>query len=63
MECKWINVCPLRRFEEQGKLEIKWKKEYCEKDYKECIRYKMEEKGQPHPDNMLPNGAIDQRLR
>jgi len=63
MRCKWIDICPLRRFEEQGKLELKWKKEYCEGNYKKCVRYKMEEKGQSHPDNMLPNGEIDERLK
>ena len=62
MTCKWIKACPLRRFEEQGKLDIKWKKEYCEKDYNKCVRYNMEEKRQPHPDNMLPNGEIDERI-
>ena len=63
MTCKWINICPLRKFEEQSKLDIKWKKEYCARNYKKCIRYKMQEKGQPHPDNMLPNGKIDEKLR
>ena len=62
MACKWIDVCPLRKFEEEGKLEIKWKKEYCEGNYQKCIRFKMEEKGQAHPNNMLPNGEIDEGL-
>jgi hypothetical protein len=26
------------------------------------MRYQMEEKGQAHPDWMLPNGSIDERL-
>ena len=63
MACKWTDICSLRKFEEQGKLELKWKKEYCKSNYGKCVRYKMEEKGQHHLDNMLPNGEIDGSLR
>ena len=63
MYCKWINVCPLRIFEEKGTLDLRWKKEYCEKDFKKCKRYQMEEKGEAHSDNMLPNGKIDLDLK
>jgi len=62
MECKWINVCPLRRFEQQGKLSLKLKKEYCEKNFKACKRYQMEEKGIEHSDNMMPDGKINKEL-
>lgn len=61
--CKWFEVCPLKRFYEEGKLEMKWIEEYCKGDYKNCVRYKMEEKGMPHPDNMLPNGEIKDDLK
>ena len=56
--CKWFEVCPLKRFHEEKKLEKKWIEKYCKGDYKTCVRYKMEEKGIIHPDNMLPNGEI-----
>jgi len=58
MVCKWLNICPLRELEAQGKLDIKWKKEYCESEnnWKNCKRYQLEEKGIYHPNNMLPNG-------
>jgi len=62
MSCKWINFCPLRRFEKEGKLSLKWKKEYCENNYEKCKRYIAEEKGKIHPDNMLPNGEVDEDL-
>ena len=62
MDCRWINSCPLRKFEEQGKLGLKWKKEYCEKNFRACKRYKMEGEGIPHPDNMLPDGTIKKGL-
>jgi len=31
-------------------------------DYNRCVRYKLEETGIPHPDNMLPNGKIVKSL-
>ena len=64
MACKWYNVCPLRRFENQGKLSRLWSKQFCEsqKNWENCKRYQLEEKGQYHPDNMLPSGIIDKDL-
>ena len=61
--CKWFEVCPLKRFYEEGNLEKKWIKDYCKGDYKSCVRYKMEEKRITHPDNMLPNGEIRDDLK
>jgi len=61
--CKWYEFCPIKRFCEEGKLEWRWVEEYCKGDYKNCVRYKMEEKGLPHPDNMLPNGRIRESLK
>jgi len=43
----------MKCFYEAGKLDKKWKA---------CVRYQMEERGDPHPDNMLPNGQIDETL-
>lgn len=63
MACKWIDVCPLRRFEKQGKLDTKWRKQYCEGEFTKCKRYQMEEKGILHPDDMLPDGTIDKELK
>ena len=61
--CKWYNVCPLKRFYEQKVLDKRWVENYCWGDYPKCVRYKMEEKGSYHPDNMLPDGTIDKKLR
>ena len=63
MACKWIDSCPLRRFEEQGKLDDKWKKQYCERDFTKCKRYQMAEKGIYHSDNILPDGTINKKLK
>jgi hypothetical protein len=65
MACKWYDLCPLREFEKQGKLSEKWKNEYCrsENNWQNCRRYQMEEKREMHPDNLLPDGKIDESLR
>lgn len=62
-ECKWYNVCPMKRFYSDDILESKWVELYCKGDWKSCVRYEMEEKGEPHPDSMLPDGSIDPRLK
>jgi hypothetical protein len=30
---------------------------------KDCVRYQKEERGEYHPDNMLPNGEIKEDLK
>ncbi len=65
MVCKWYHACPIKWFTDRGKLEKKWVEEYCKKDdgYKKCVRYKMEENGEAHPDYMLPNGELRENLK
>ena len=60
--CKWYPVCPMKYFFESGKIEGRWIEEYCHGDWAACVRYRMEERGEPHPDNMLPDGTIDETL-
>ncbi|MBN1574962.1 MAG: hypothetical protein JW913_00315 [Chitinispirillaceae bacterium] len=62
VECKWYTVCPMKRFLEKGVLDEQWVKRYC-RGGKECVRYAMEERGEAHPDWMLPDGSLDERLR
>ena len=62
MRCKWYNICPLRVFEKKGLIDESWRKKYCEGNFKECARYKMEEAGKPHPDNLMPDGTIRKDL-
>ena len=64
MTCKWINLCPLRKFEREGKIGNSWAKNYCESsnNWEKCKRYQLEERGIFHPDNMLPNGEIDESI-
>ena len=62
-DCKWYPTCPMKRFYEEGKLDRKWIELYCKGDWESCIRYQMEERGEPHPDWMLQDGSIDETLR
>jgi len=63
MKCKWYSICPLRRFETSGKLSSDWADHYCRGDWQACRRYQLEEQGIPHPDHLLPDGTLDDRLR
>lgn len=62
-ECKWFPVCPMKRFYETGQLKRKLIALYCKGDWKNCVRYEMEEDGCYHPDWMLPDGSLDNRLK
>ena len=61
-DCKWHPLCPMKGCYEEGKLDKKWIEMYCRGDWESCIRYQMEENGKPHPDWMLPDGSVDERL-
>ena len=61
--CKWYKVCPMKRFYEEGKLDKKWVENYCFQNGENCKRLEMVNKGIVHPDNMLPNGEIDESLK
>jgi len=61
--CRWYYICPMKRYFEEGKLNKKWIDEYCWGNYQQCIRRKMEEEGKYHPDNMLPDGTINKKLK
>lgn len=52
----------MKYYWEQGQIESKWIENYCNKNWLNCIRYEKEENGIEHPDQMLPNGEIDENL-
>lgn len=60
--CKWFNLCPLRKFEKGGRLDLTWRKKYCESHWNQCVRYQMEERNEHHPDWMLPDGSLCENL-
>jgi len=61
-ECKWFQLCPIKYFCEKGKLDKKWINDYCKGDWHRCVRYYKEENSIYHPDDMLPDGKIDENL-
>ncbi len=61
-ECKWYQVCPMKRYYENGLLNHTWVELYCKGDWERCVRYHLQEKGESHPDWMLPDGTIDEEL-
>lgn len=62
-ECKWYQVCPMKRYYELDMLDRKWVELYCKGDWESCIRYHMEESGEFHPDYMLPDGSLEKCLK
>lgn len=62
-ECIWFSVCPIKQFWLTGKVHSKWIENYCMNNGQDCVRYKLEEEGVYHPDNMLPNGEIDKSIK
>jgi len=52
----------MKYFYEKGKLDKKWIENYCYGNWQDCVRFHKEENGIYHPDNMLPNGEVDEEL-
>jgi len=61
-KCKWFNICPLRKFEKERKLNLVWRNKYCLSSFQKCQRYIEALKKIPHPVNMLPDGSINKSL-
>jgi len=62
-DCKWYPLCPMKFYHDRGMLDRTWIELYCKGDWERCVRYAMEQRGQAHPDWMLPDGSIDRRLQ
>ena len=52
----------MKYYYEKGSIEKKWVEKYCWSNWKKCVRYQMETKGEFHPDWMLPDGTLDEQL-
>ncbi len=53
----------MKRYTERGVLSGRWTEEYCRGDWRRCVRYQAEERGEDHPDWMLPDGSLDLGLK
>jgi len=34
MACKWYSLCPLKEWEKEGRIDGRWRREYCESESK-----------------------------
>lgn len=60
---KWYWVCPVRAYYERGELGKKSIDNYCIAHWESCIRYRMDERGEHHPDYMLLGGGTREELQ
>jgi hypothetical protein len=58
-DCPHVTDCPMfSLFNLKSTLEI-WKIRYCSSDnHTSCERYRLTERGQPVPQNLMPSGAL-----
>lgn len=61
-KCRWYSVCPMRRYQAQGLLRDDQVDPWCRGEWASCVRFQKEERGEYHPDNMLPDGSIYENL-
>jgi len=61
--CKWASLCPMKRYEEKGLIDEKWRSVYCYGDWENCVRYQMEKQHKYHEDWMLPDGTLANHLK
>ncbi len=53
----------MKYYSEKGLVDMKFILKYCQGGgWEYCIRYQKEEAGIPHPDNLLPDGTVDNTL-
>ena len=62
-KCKWFPVCPMKFYWEQGEIDESWIQQHCFGNWTACVRYQKEEAGIYHPDNMMPDGLINSKLK
>ena len=53
----------MKLYYEKEKMDVKWIERFCKGNWENCVCHKMEESSKPHPDGMLPDGSINEKLR
>jgi len=61
--CRWYPACPMKRYFEAGLIESRWVDLYCLGDWSRCVRFHCEERGEQHPDRMMPDGSLREDLK
>lgn len=56
MPCPRVVACPMfPMFTLKSSLRV-WQTRYCEGDYEQCLRFRLQSAGTCAPPNLLPNG-------
>lgn len=58
MACLYHPRCNLAALFTSRSAMLRWRREYCEGEYRECQRFQLEQAGQPVPEGLLPNGFV-----
>jgi hypothetical protein len=54
--CKHMDDCAMYQlFTLSGTLAV-WQTRYCQAEFEKCERYKKTARGEPVPNNLMPNG-------
>jgi len=63
--CRWYNpTSAMKRAYDAGMLDQKWIDGYCMNGGRNCVRKaRFEEEGYISPDDVLPNGIVDESLK
>ncbi|WP_292593961.1 hypothetical protein [Mesotoga sp. UBA5847] len=60
--CSNYYECPVVRAYEEGKIDGEWIRMYCERNWRECVRFQLDEIFSYSTDFVLPDGSIEDRL-
>ncbi len=60
--CSNYYECPVVRAYEEGKIDAEWIRMYCERNWRECARFQLDEIFSYSTDFVLPDGSIEDRL-
>ena len=61
--CRWYPACPIRRYFEEALIDSRWVDLYCLGDWSSCRRLHCQERGESHPDWMMPDGLLREDLK
>lgn len=60
--CSNYYECPVVRAYEEGKIDGEWIRMYCERNWRECVRFQLDEIFSNSTDFVLPDGSVEDRL-
>lgn len=63
--CRWYNeTSGVKRAADRGLIDKHWVEDYCLQGGKDCVRkQRFENEGYVSPDDVLPNGTVDENVQ